>query len=200
MVPSRCQAVGGSGGFFFLGTWNLFLRCFWKISSLQEAEVSRDELFVQDSAVWAWAGGFRCSQTERLFFFWVGSSQDPNFREGFWSKKLNLSCSYLQVFQMKGSFESKKACETQSPWLSCASRHETKRWASKWSYLWLGWVLDGATWQGTLKQPIAETREKISKYCFVISLWSTETSLGGPNPLLALRASILSKCLGKIRI
>lgn len=169
--------------FFFLGTWNLFLHCFWKISSLQEAEVSRDELFVQDSV----AGGFRCRETKRLLFFWVGSSHDPNFRGGFWSKKLNLSCSYLQVFQMKGLFESKKACETQSPWLSCASRRETKPWASKWSYSWLGWALDEVTWQGTHKQPIAETRKKkpTPKYSFVIPLWSTETSLCGPNPQLA---------------
>lgn len=131
---------GQRGGIFFLGTWNLFLCCFWKISSLQEAEVSRDELFMQDSAVWAWAGGFRCSQTKRLLFFWVGSSQDPNFRGGFWSKKLNLRCFYLQVFQMKG-FETKKACEMQSPCLSCVSRREIKQRTSKWSYSGLGGCL-----------------------------------------------------------
>lgn len=185
MVPCQCQDVGGSRGEdFFLGIWNLFLHCFWKISSLQEAEVSRDELFVQDSAVWAWAGAFRCSQTKRLRFFWVGTSQDPNFREGFWSKKLNLSCSYLQVFQTKGSSEPKKACEMQSPWLSCASRQEMC-WDSKGSCSWLEWAHDEVTWQEIHKQPVTETRKKLSKCCFVIPLWSRETTLAGPNPQLA---------------
>jgi len=52
---------------------------------------------------------------KKLLFFWVGSSQDLNFRGGFQSKKLNVSYSYLQVFQMKGSYESNKTCEMQSP-------------------------------------------------------------------------------------
>lgn len=178
MVPYWCQAVGGSGGFFFPRELKSLLTLFLK-----------DFISPGSRSLLRWAV---CARHCRVGLNWRLQMQPK------WKTALFLgwvqSGSKLKgrILVQENEFELL---------LSSSVSDERIIWAQEgvWNAVTLAQLCLkagdkamarlGAWWSDLTRDTqtaYSKNKGKISmfKYCFVISLWSTETSLGGPDPQL----------------